>query len=437
MKKLLISLAMIMMVLQVSAQSKDAVEAVKKVTKANAEVANPKKATNPKSWMNVGHAYSEAYDAPIKGLYTGSNNMEVHLLFKDQQVLESKEVEMNGKMFLKEVYADKELFYDESGKLVAWNVVKPALENEDPLLKAFEAYTKSAELDPKAAANKDLKASFDALKSRYYNEAMCGYYLGVYDKASDNFLMAAKVSESPVVGAVDTTLYYYTAITGTMCKKYDRAIENLNKCISLNFEQDGDVYAQLADAYKQSADTTKAKETLNAGFVKFPTSQSILVALINIYMESNDDPAKLRDLLHTAQANEPNNPSLYYAEGNVLVKLGQLEEAMASYKKSVEIDPKYFWGYFSQGKSYYDKAVEIQNEANMEADDAKYAVLLEKLDGCLKSAIEPLEQSFSLTQDPELQSYVAELLKNIYFRFRDKDDACKAGYEKYNAFLAK
>ena len=68
-------------------------------------------------------------------------------------------------------------------------------------------------------------------------------------------------------------------------------------------------------------------------------------------------------------------------------------------------------------------------------DDAKYNALLEQLDASLENAIAPLEKAFTLTEDPELQAYVAEVLKNIYFRFRDRGDEYRANYEKYNSFL--
>ena len=74
---------------------------------------------------------------------------------------------------------------------------------------------------------------------------------------------------------------------------------------------------------------------------------------------------------------------------------------------------------------------------DMESDDAKYVVLLEQLDKTLESAIAPLESAFGKTEDVELKNYVAELLKNVYFRFRDKNEEYKANYEKYNSFLQK
>ena len=83
---------------------------------------------------------------------------------------------------------------------------------------------------------------------------------------------------------------------------------------------------------------------------------------------------------------------------------------------------------------YYDDAVELQNKANEELDDAKYMVLVEQFDATLKSAIEPFEQAFKIAQDPEIKSIVAEYLKNIYFRYRDDDPKYLEMYKMYDAF---
>jgi len=208
-----------------------------------------------------------------------------------------------------------------------------------------------------------------------------------------------------------------------------------NKCLEMNFESAGDTYANLAEAYKQNGDVEKSKELLSEGFTKFPDSQSILVALINVYLESNDDPNKVLEFIQRAQENEPNNPSLYYAEGNVLKNLGKFEDAVRMYEKSIEIDPDFFFGYFQLGQAYYDKAVDIQTAASDELDDNKYMKMVEELDMTLEKAIAPFEKSFELIQDEEIRIVVVEYLKNIYFRLRTKSPEYEASYEKYNKIM--
>ena len=361
--------------------------------------------------------------------------MEAKMLLKDQQIISSTQEEFNGVPYTVDKYDDKTLYYDETGKLAAWIITKPAVEGVDILDEAFKAFSKANELDTKGVQKKVLTESFKGVHSRYMNDGMSYYTIGNNAEASKKFEAAARVAAHPVLGLTDSTMVYYAAVTATLAGDAPRAAKFFEECVSIDYVQDGDVFASLADCYKKGGDTAKAMETLNAGFLKYPLSQSILVGLINIYMETNEEPSKLVELLKTAQSNEPNNPSLYYAEGNVYVKLQDYPKAIEAYQKSAQIDATYFWAPFSEGKTYYDWAVDIQNQANLEADDAKYNELLKQLDETLKSSLAPLEKAFSLTDDAELQAYVAELLKNVYFRFRDDAPEYQANYEKYNNFL--
>ena len=437
MRKVLISLLLLLFVAQANAQVKAAADAVKALDKVKAEVANPKKAANPASWVKLGNAFADCYDAPIKGLWQGASQMEAKMLLKDQQILASGQEEKNGRVFSVDQYADKTLYYDENGALAAWVIKEPALKDANALVESFNAFAKANELDVKGSQKKVLVEQMKALQSRFVNEAMSHYTLGENKLAADNFENSLKVSGHALLNVVDSTIMYYTAVTAAMAGDHARAIKFLEECTKISFDQNGDVYSTLADCYKKTGDTVKAKEVLNTGFLKYPTSQSVLVALINLYMETNDDSNKLLDLLKTAQANEPNNPSLYYAEGNVYLKFNDFEKAIAAYQQSAKIDPNYFWAYFSEGKAYYDQAVAIQEQANMESDDNKYVELLDKLDKSLESSLAPLETAFTKAEDKELKEYVAELLKNVYFRFRDKSEEYKANYEKYNSFLQK
>lgn len=434
MKKLAISLLLSLFVISGYAQTKATADAVKVLTKAKADVENPKKSENPVSWVKLGTAYTGCYDAPFSGIWQGAAQAEIKLILKDQIILSSTEEEINGRVFSVDHYGDKDLYY-EGGVLSAWKITKPAIQ-EDPLSLAFDAFDKAYELDAKQSQAKVISDSFKGLQGRYFNEAMSSYSLGDNKAASEFFEESLKASAHPSVNIVDSMVIYYTAVTAALSGDNAKAIKYLEKCAEIGYDQQGDVYASLADCYKQEKDTVKAKEVLAKGFTSYPTSQSILVALINLYMETDDDPAKLLDLLKTAQANEPDNPSLYYAEGNVHIKLGDYDKALESYKKSSDIDSSYFWGPFCVGKTYYDMAVMIQDQANNEMDDAKYEQLVKELDQSLENAIAPLEKAITLTEDKELQQYVAEVLKNIYFRFRDKSPEYKANYDKYTLFLS-
>ena len=85
-------------------------------------------------------------------------------------------------------------------------------------------------------------------------------------------------------------------------------------------------------------------------------------------------------------------------------------------------------------------AVAIQAKAQEELDDNKYMALLEQMEKALVDAIAPFERAFEVAGDkPEykdLKFACAEYLKNIFFRFRDKEASYQEKYDKYNQFAA-
>ena len=313
MRKIFITLVMSLFVASSYAQSEAALKAL---DKAKSETQNPKKASNPASWVKLGTAYTECFDVPISGVWQGASQMEVHLMLKGQQVLSTNTVEAAGRTFNVESYNDKDLYFDENGTLVAWDVKKPVLD-EDMLVLSYDAFNKAYELDEKGSQAKVIAESLKGIQNRYVNEGMSFYTRGDNAEASEMFGKSVEIASHPLINIVDSVMIYYTAVTASLAGDDARAIEYLTKCIEIGYDENGDVYAALAENYKKGKDTVKAMELLNAGFAKYPVNQGILVALINMYMETGDEPTKLFELLKTAQENEPENASLYYAEGNV------------------------------------------------------------------------------------------------------------------------
>ncbi len=433
MKKLLIALS-ILLTVQLSAQTKEAAAALKNFEKAKKSADDPKKSGNPSTWLDLSNAYLDVYDAPAKALWLDASQLEVKVLLKDQRIINTEEKEINGEKLSVSSYYDKDLYFRPDGTLAAWKVTKPYMEGV-LLGESFNALNKGFELDTKGTKTKDFVALLTLLESRYKNEGMCAYNLGDIKTASADFEASLKCSSHKLVNKFDSTMVYYTALTANMEKDYDRAIKYFQMCIDNGYDVKGDVYSYLADIYKTKGDIAKTKELLNAAFSKYPTSQSVLVSLINAYLDSNDDPNKVLVYIHQAQKNEPQNASLLYAEGNVWKKLNDMEKAIELYKKSSELDPNYYFGSFATGAAYYDKAVELQAKAAEELDDAKYEALVKQLEGYLEAAIEPFEKCYNVTTDQEVKMVCAEYLKNIYFRFRDRSEAYKANYDKYNAIM--
>jgi len=434
MKKILIALSLILSLTMVSAQPKNAAEAQKAIEKAEAAAADAKKASKPATWISLAKAYIEAYDQPGRNILTGTPQTEVKLFLKDQQVLGTSQKKGAEAMYTVDSYADKDLCYNDAGILEFFIVTKPVLEG-DILAKAEAALQQAKAVDPKDSKGKDIKTMMEDIHQKYSNEALSQYLAGNFAKAAQLFKRATESASNPILGQTDSLNTYYTALVSNMAGEREQSVTFYKKCIDMGFYQDGNTYSNLAEVYHALGDDANRKAMLEEGFVKFPENNGILIGLINLYMETNEDTSKLFDLLHTAQSIDPENASLYSAEGNVYKNLGDTENAAKLYKKSAEVNPDYVFAPLSLGALYYDKAIELQNKASEELDDAKYFALVKEMDEVLEKAIQPFEESFQKTDDPELKSAIAEYLKNIYFRLREKNPEYEALSKKYDAFL--
>ncbi|HHV03823.1 MAG: tetratricopeptide repeat protein [Bacteroidales bacterium] len=435
MKKSLTVALMLLMALQLGAQSKEVQSLLKNYEKYKEQVQDVKRGEKPATWIRYAQTLTNAYSYPTNNLWIGLSSLESRVVLKDQRALSTEYKDIQGEQYEVVKYEDKDLYYNADGKLSFWIITNPVIKGVDVLDEAYKAYDKAAGLDTRGSSKSDIQEGLTFIANNFINDAMAAYTLGNYADASVKFEKSFIAASHPALNVVDTTIVYYVGLTALMEQNYQRAEKFFNKCLEMGFESAGDTYANLAETYKQLGDMEKSKELLSMGFTKFPDSQSILVALINAYLESNDDPNKVLEFIQRAQQNEPNNPSLYYAEGNVLKNLGKFEEAVHLYEKSIEIDPNFFFGYFQLGQAYYDKAVDIQTAASDELDDQKYMKMVEELDQMLGKAIAPFEKSLELIQDEEIGKVVVEYLKNIYFRLRTKSPEYEASYEKYNKML--
>ena len=431
MKRIFLALAVLLTVQLADAQVKSPDAAKKAVEAAEAAAKDPKKAAKVATWLKVATTYMDAYNAPKGAAWIGASKQELQLVMGSDKPVSSETVVVGGDTCLKEVYADKELYFNEAGQLVMINVTKPIYTNA--LEKACEAYTKAYEVDVKKTKTKDIAAGLQAITNNYLDDAMASYMFANYAEASDLFGKAAAASATEPYAKVDSTALYNAGFTAWMVKDYAKAETYFQKCLDINFYYEGgEVYAKLADLYNNTDRKDAARDVLEKGFVQFPQSQSILIGLINYYLESKQSPERLFELIGEAKKNEPNNASLYYVEGNIYNELGQKDKAVESYYKCAEINPEYEFGFIGAGILYYNQALEIQDKAAAELDNAKYEALVVEFENALHSALEPFEKAFEISKDDSLKVNIAEYLKNIYYRFATKGEKYEAGYKKYN-----
>ena len=435
MKKVLsvLAIAASLMAVDAYAQVKSPSAAKAAVEKAEAATTNPKQSTKAATWVKYGETLVSAYDAPVGNVWVGMQRAELEMLGGGERPSSEEAVTVGGRPMIKLTYASKDLYFNEAGQLELIVVTQPVIENV--LDKAIEAYVTAQSLDEKGQKTKDIRNGFQNIADKYSDEAYNAYSFGDYAGASELFEKAYKTAGQTPLNQLDTNALYNAAFTAWAAGSYERAEVLYVACLDNGYHGDeGDVYAKLGDIASRAGNTEKSKEYLETGFAKYPQSQSLLVGLINYYVTSNDSTDRLFELLDEAKKNEPNNASLFYVEGNIHSQLGNSDAAVAAYRKCSEIDPKYYYGYIGEGIHFYDKAVDLQNKAAEEMDDAKYTALMGEFEVALKSCIEPFEMAFELCNDTDIKLSIAEYLKNACFRFRTSGDEYVQKYEKYSSY---
>lgn len=427
------ALAVLLTIQIADAQVKTPADAKKAVESATTAAENPKKASKPATWLKLAGAYMDAYTAPMGNGWIGANKQELTFIMGSDKPTSTQTVTLAGEQYSKETYSTMNYYFNANNQLALIEVTKPVY--EDALDKALEAYRKAAEVDVKGSKTKDIDAGIKNISAKYVEQGMNKYMFGDLKAASVCFEKAVNASESAPTPVIDTMAIYNAGFTAWMTQDYAKAEPFFKRCLDLGYAEDGEVYAKLADIYSKLDKKEDAKSVLEKGFSAYPQNQSIIIGLINYYIESGEQPDELFALLDVAKKNEPNNASLYYVEGDIHNKLGHKDEAIAAYLKSNEIDPNYEFGLIGIGILYYNEALEIQEKAANEFDDAKYAALIEEFETALMNAIDPFEKAFNITKDNQIKVSIAEYLKNIYYRFRDKDPKYEEGYNKYSTIV--
>jgi len=432
MKKLVFAIALICSLQFAYAQKPDA-EMQKGVDKALEAANDAKKAAKPATWIKLAEAYMKAYANPTASITAGIDKNTFGMMNKEKPASVSN-VELDGQVFEKWQLSHVDVYFNPAGMLAIVDVTHPSVPG-DLLGEAAKAYAKAFEL---GAKDKDVAPKMKEIVDDYYNDAFTAYQLGNMAKASDLFKGAADISTIAPSPEVNNDAAYNAAFTAMQMKNFDRAEEYYNKCLANGYFSDGNIYANLSECSLAKADTVAAKSYLATGLTAYPDNAAILTNLINLYLQTKEDPAKIVELLDEAKKAMPDNPSLYYVEGNIFTGIKDYDKAIAAYDKGLEVDPNYDMAYYGKANVALKKGEDIVEQMNaLDVKEwKKYDELAAQLTEVYISALEPFEKAYEVSQIPEVKAAAADYLKRINFQLRNVDPKYQAAYEKWNAVVA-
>jgi tetratricopeptide (TPR) repeat protein len=226
----------------------------------------------------------------------------------------------------------------------------------DPLVTALESYSKSLVLDLKNDFSDDSRRKIGSAFNNIYNR-------GVERYSKKDFVNAlADFERLLVLTPGDTNLIFNAALASEKLNDNARAVKYFNNLLAIDFKTAA-IYQTLAQIMKEEKDTARAIEYLAAGRKAFPNEVGLVIDELNIYMIQNRQ-AEIVTNLNEAIKLDPENATLYYALGYAHDRQKNEELAALNYSKAIEKKPDYFEPYYNLGALYFNKTVEMLKEAN-------------------------------------------------------------------------
>lgn len=323
-------------------------------------------------------------------------------------------------------YKENEKYYKDMalGKTVDFVKKGEAIvESIDYFLKAYELDQNQVDKKGRPVKPK-LTPDITAKMKEYYVEKHNLFYYAatLFDEKKDYtgavkaFELFLSIPEMPFMkGQVekDSTYFqvkYYTALAARNANDYKKAI-----AIHEDMKDDGYqtlfVYQLLYEEYVHENDTVNFLKTLKDGFDKMPQEPWFIQNLINYYLMNNYiDESKF----YISKAIEllPNEAVYHYVNAKIEEAQGNSAAARKSYDKTLELDPKYADAHAGIGVLIVEEAQKILDAAAY-GSDREFNAAKAKAKTVFQSALGYFLKAAEL--NPEEMSYKRNL-RMLYYR---------------------
>lgn len=289
--------------------------------------------------------------------------------------------------------------------------------------KAIDSYLKALELDTKKSYSEDIKKRIPYLQNRYVNKGVDQYKSKQFQKASDNFMKSATISEK-VFNKIDTGLIFNAALASINAKNIPVQKELLTRLVDLKYK-DAEVYRSLSNVYLIQKDTVKGMELLAEGRKEFPANNSLMIDELNIYMARGQAKQMIAKMEEAAHA-DSTNKTLWFALGATYDNMGKKANAETAYKKAISLDENYFDALYNLGAMHYNAGVEVYNKVKdlPMSKEKEYNTGKAKYTSSFNKSLPYLEKALEL-QPTDVNTLMS--LKEVYAKL---DNFAKSGEMK-------
>ncbi|MCQ2236111.1 MAG: hypothetical protein MJZ18_03815 [Bacteroidales bacterium] len=296
--------------------------------------------------------------------------------------------------------------------------------------KAKEFMAKAEELDAKGdakgkgigKAQKDIKKAYADLLNVCQNVGVAGFNAKNYGLAKEAFLYSCTCQKNSMgaayTPAADSLLLLNAGIAAIQQEDFATAADCFTK--TFEYDYDGALSIQRVHyCYSQLNDTANMEIALKKGFEKYPAEKQILLNLIQFYLNAQRNEDALI-YLNEAIAKDETNPLYYYARGCLNEKI-DMEKAIADYNKALSLNDKHYNSLYNLAVIYFNKGLDIRNEASNERDDKKYAALMVKVQETMSQAKPYIERAVEASENTEIKIETLKTMKQICYNADPED----------------
>jgi tetratricopeptide (TPR) repeat protein len=318
--------------------------------------------------------------------------------------------------------------------------------DDNPLQVAYESFAKCVELDEKKYHTDMVLKYLDIEGKQFVNQGILAYNAKEYAKALKAFENTLAICKIENIERTDTLAIYYAGACAQETGDLAKSEMYYRQAIAVGYKAEA-AYVRMERMYAAAENNEKAFAILKEGREKFPENQTMITDEVNVYL-GQDKHAEAVTALSAAIKGEPDNASLHFAFGFVNDRLASKElekddnggeqydlymiAAENSYKKAMELDPTNFDAVYNLGAMYFNRAVKMNEAANMIDDMKKFEIARDAADVEFDISLPILEQAYQINADDK---GVLASLKQLYYRKMAKDESYKTKYDEIVAKL--
>jgi len=266
--------------------------------------------------------------------------------------------------------------------------------------------------------------SIFTLKNTSFDKAIARYNEDDAEMAYEFFDIAGEIDPN------DTTVHYNAGFLANELGKFEEAKKHFSQLLEIEgYNKLNAYYFMVQILSGEDKNPEAAYDIVMAGREDYPEDKILAEYEIQLLLQLNKMDEAMASI-QEALKNDPNNAGILLRSGYLKEQSGDIDGALADYKKSVEADPEFYDGNYYAGALLLEKSKEILAELN-ELSDEEWEKNSEKMGSeaneFYKQAVPYFEKALQIRPD---NSDLMIILHQVHTRLKNTAEA-----EKYNKML--